>query len=67
VPILLGHGVHDDIAPYAMAGRLADAAEKSGVPVTRLTLEDAAHNDFFSQPGDQLERAVAAFLDTHNR
>jgi uncharacterized protein len=62
VPLLLCHGRQDDIAPFKMSDRLAAAAEKGGVPVTRLILDHAAHNDFFIQDEARVESAVAQFL-----
>jgi len=62
VPLLIGHGRHDEIAPYFMSDRLAAAAERGGVKVTRLTLEDAGHNDFFSVGESAIDQAVAKFL-----
>jgi pimeloyl-ACP methyl ester carboxylesterase len=62
VPLLLCHGRQDDIAPFKMSDRLAATAEKAGVPITRLILDHAAHNDFFIQDEARVESAVAQFL-----
>jgi uncharacterized protein len=59
VPILIGHGCHDSIVPYAMSDRLAKAA---GGKVTRLTCTHADHNDFFDVAADQFPAAVTVFL-----
>ncbi len=59
VPILICHGQLDNIAPCPMSDRLANAA---GGPVTRLTVPDAGHNDFFYVAEEQINRTVAAFL-----
>jgi fermentation-respiration switch protein FrsA (DUF1100 family) len=60
-PILIGHGRQDKLIPYAMSDRLAAAAKN--VPVSRLTIEDADHNDFFAVGGDKVFNAIAQFLD----
>jgi fermentation-respiration switch protein FrsA (DUF1100 family) len=59
VPLLIGHGEKDEVAPFAMAGRLAAAA---GGPVTRLTVAEAGHNDFFVVGEEAVKGAVGRFL-----
>lgn len=59
-PILLGHGRGDSIVPHDMSERLADAAR---APVTRFTIENADHNDFFlTERASTLDR-LKTFLD----
>jgi fermentation-respiration switch protein FrsA (DUF1100 family) len=62
VPILIGHGKKDDIVPYPMSDRLAKAAQIAGLKVSRLTLNQAAHNDFFYLGEDAINQAVEQFL-----
>jgi hypothetical protein len=57
--ILLGHGDRDTHVPYFMRDRLAEAA---GGPVTRLTVKDAGHNDFFDEGREQVRNAMQDFL-----
>lgn len=60
-PILLGHGRRDNMIPFAMCDRLAERAKAS---VTRLTVERAGHNDFYSVGDEQVFTAIRRFLDT---
>jgi fermentation-respiration switch protein FrsA (DUF1100 family) len=59
-PVLIGHGRADQIIPFSMADRLADAARG---PVTRLTIEEADHNDFFAVGGDRVLTPLRRFID----
>jgi fermentation-respiration switch protein FrsA (DUF1100 family) len=59
-PVLIGHGRRDSIIPFRMADRLADAAKG---PVTRVTIEEADHNDFFQSGGDRIRTALRLFID----
>ena len=59
-PTLIGHGRGDRIIPFAMADQLAQAAPR---PVTRVTIDDADHNDFFSVGGDRVEDALRRFIE----
>jgi fermentation-respiration switch protein FrsA (DUF1100 family) len=45
-PVLIGHGRNDRTIPFAMADRLAGAAKG---PVTRVTIDEADHNDSLRQ------------------
>ena len=47
-PVFVGHGRADGLIPFEMSERLAAAAKR---PVTRLTIDEADHNDFFSSGG----------------
>lgn len=59
-PILIGHGRRDELIPYAMFERLSSAAK---APTMKFTVEGAGHNDFFAIGGEQVLRAIRAFLD----
>lgn len=59
-PILIGHGRDDALIPFAMAGRLAAAANG---PVTRFAVDHAGHNDFFLIGEDQIADELRRFLD----
>ena len=59
-PTLIGHGRVDRIIPFAMADELAKAAPG---PVTRVTIDDADHNDFFNVGGEQVETALHQFIE----
>jgi uncharacterized protein len=59
-PVLIGHGREDRIIPFAMADRLAEAAKG---PVTRVTIDEADHNDFFQVGGERVRAALRRFLD----
>jgi fermentation-respiration switch protein FrsA (DUF1100 family) len=59
-PIFIAHGKVDDIIPYAMSDRLAKAAKG---PVTRMSIDNAHHNDVFEVGGEKLERAIADFIE----
>jgi uncharacterized protein len=59
-PILIGHGKKDRTIPYAMSDRLAAAA---GGPVTRFSVEDGDHDDFFAQNDRALLKTLGDFLD----
>ena len=45
-PIFIGHGTEDELVPFAMAERLAQAARQRG-PVTFLPIEGGSHNGIF--------------------
>jgi fermentation-respiration switch protein FrsA (DUF1100 family) len=59
-PILLGHGETDTRVPYFMRDRLAEAA---GGPVTRFSVKDAGHNDFFDEGSEQVRLYLGRFLE----
>ncbi|MDR3632820.1 MAG: alpha/beta hydrolase [Isosphaeraceae bacterium] len=59
-PILLGHGRRDELIPFAMSDRLAALARS---PVTRLTIDDAGHNDFYDAGGQRVFEAVRRFVE----
>lgn len=60
-PILIGHGLADEIIPAAMSDRLARAALG---PVTQFSVRGAGHNDFFLVGGPQVNSVLEAFLKT---
>ena len=45
-PIFIGHGTQDELVPFAMAERLAQAARQRG-PVTFLPIQGCSHNGIF--------------------
>jgi fermentation-respiration switch protein FrsA (DUF1100 family) len=59
-PILIGHGRRDQLVPYVMSSRLADAARTQ---VTRLSIDTAGHNDFYAVGGDRVFDAVRTFVE----
>jgi uncharacterized protein len=59
-PVLIGHGRRDSIIPFEMADRLAEAAK---TPVTRVTIDEADHNDFFQMGGARVRTALHRFID----
>ncbi len=62
-PVLLIHGTEDEIVPFAMRDRLAEAAVG---PVTRLDIPGAGHNNLFSVDGDRVLQQMREFLATLN-
>jgi fermentation-respiration switch protein FrsA (DUF1100 family) len=59
-PTLIGHGRRDQVIPFAMADRLAEAAKG---PVTRVTIDGADHNDFFGVGGSRVLIPFREFLE----
>ena len=57
---MIGHGRRDGIIPFAMADRLAGAAKG---PVTRVTIDEADHNDFFLVGGERIMTPLRLFID----
>lgn len=60
-PILIGHGRRDQIVPFEMGKRLAEAAR---APVTTLWIDGADHNDFYDVAGRNVDRAIERFIDS---
>jgi pimeloyl-ACP methyl ester carboxylesterase len=60
-PILIGHGTADRMIPFAMSDQLAAAATGT---VTRLSVDGAGHEDFFSHDGAKVSAAFAEFVGT---
>jgi len=59
-PVLIGHGRRDQIIPFSMADRLAGAVQG---PVSRVTIDDADHNDFFAVGGREVRSALSRFVE----
>lgn len=59
-PIFIGHGTQDELVPFAMAERLAQAA-RPGNPVTFLPIEGCGHNQLFEVGGNALWTAIRHF------
>ncbi len=60
VPVLVIHGDHDEVIPYAMGQTLARA-----IPGARLlTIEGGHHNDLFAVAGERILGEVSAFAAT---
>ena len=59
-PIFIGHGTQDELVPFAMAERLAQAARQRGA-VTFLPIGGCSHNDFFEVGGYALWTAIWDF------
>jgi pimeloyl-ACP methyl ester carboxylesterase len=59
-PVLIGHGRGDQVIPFEMADRLAAAAKG---PVTRVTIEEADHNDFFESGGERVATPLRRFIE----
>lgn len=59
-PVLIGHGTADPMIPYRMSDQLAAAATS---PVTRLTVDGAGHEDFFSHDGAKVSAAFGEFIE----
>jgi uncharacterized protein len=63
-PILIGHGLSDEIVPTSMADQLASLAR---VEVSRLDIEGADHNYFFAVGGRKIFKAIEHFLEPLSR
>jgi pimeloyl-ACP methyl ester carboxylesterase len=61
-PILLGHGVRDELVPFKMRSQLAAAARKTNPDITEFTIQDAGHNDFFAVGGVGLLARIETFV-----
>ena len=59
-PIFIGHGVQDELVPFAMAERLAQAARQRG-PVTFFPIQGCGHNELFEVGGNTLWTAIRNF------
>ena len=59
-PVLIGHGRQDQMIPFAMSDRLAGAAPG---PVTRVTIDEADHNDFFQVGGERVRASLRRFIE----
>ncbi len=59
-PILIGHGIRDELVPFAMAERLAQAARQRG-PMTFFPIHGCGHNELFEVGGNHLWTAIQDF------
>lgn len=59
-PVLIQHGVADQLIPVASGERLSTAMQEAGLAVTFFAVAGAAHNDLSGQPGYQ--DRINAFL-----
>jgi uncharacterized protein len=60
-PIFIGHGIQDELVPFAMAKRLAQAAGPRR-PVTFLPIEGGTHNGIFEASRGCVWTAITDFL-----
>jgi uncharacterized protein len=58
-PVLVIHGRHDEIVPFAMGERLF---ERAAEPKRSLWLERAGHNDVFYAEGELVINALRRFM-----
>ncbi len=61
MPLLVLHGDHDDVVPFALGRRLFEAAP---APKRFFAIPGASHNDTYLVGGDAYWAALASFLDT---
>ena len=59
-PVFIAHGTQDGLVPFAMAGRLAQAARQRG-PVTFLPINGCGHNELFEVGGTALWTQIRNF------
>ena len=59
-PIFIGHGTQDELVPFAMAERLAQAAGPRR-PVTFLPIQGGTHNGIFEASRGSVWRAIKDF------
>jgi uncharacterized protein len=59
-PIFIGHGTEDELVPFAMAGRLAQAARPRN-PVTFLPIGGCSHNGIFEGSHGSVWSAIKDF------
>jgi uncharacterized protein len=60
-PIFIGHGTQDELVPFAMAERLAQAARPRR-PVTFLPIQGCGHNGIFEANRGCVWTAIKDFL-----
>lgn len=66
-PVFIAHGRKDAVVPFEMSDRLAAAAEKAHAPLTRITLDDAGHEDFFERGDRKLLADFRQFVEEATR
>lgn len=59
-PIFIGHGMQDELVPFSMAERLAQAARQRS-PVTFLPIQECGHNGIFEASRGYVWTAVKDF------
>jgi uncharacterized protein len=59
-PIFIGHGTQDELVPFAMAARLAQAAQQRS-PVTFLPMQGCSHNGIFEASRGSIWTAIKDF------
>jgi pimeloyl-ACP methyl ester carboxylesterase len=59
-PIFIGHGTQDELVPFAMAERLAQAARQRAL-VTFLPIQGCGHNDIFEAGRGRVWTAIKDF------
>ena len=59
-PIFIGHGTEDELVPFAMAERLAQAARQRS-PVTFLPMQGCSHNGIFGASRGAIWTAIKDF------
>lgn len=64
-PVLLTHGVDDDIVPIKQSEIMAKAMDKAGVPYEFVRLEESSHNYRSDEDERKEYEAMLAFLDKH--
>lgn len=60
-PLLIMHGTHDEVIPFAHAQRLYDAA---GEPKTLYVIENGIHGDSYQRDPERYWETVLPFLQT---
>jgi len=60
VPMLIMHGTHDSIIPFAMSKRLAQLA---GNRATFVPIDRGDHNDVFDVGGEAMFKQIAQFIE----
>lgn len=66
IPLLLIHGVEDDIVPVEQAEIMYDAVREAGKPVEYVAIEGDGHNLLFQRTRQITLEAATEFLMEHN-
>jgi dipeptidyl aminopeptidase/acylaminoacyl peptidase len=66
VPLLLVHGVEDDVVPYAQGTKLRDALKAAGKRFEFVSYKDAGHSLTKVEDSVDFLKRVEAFLAAHN-
>ena len=59
-PIIIGHGTHDELVPFAMAEKLVQAARDDG-SVTFFPIQGGGHNDLLKVGSNNLRTGIRNF------